>query len=107
MDMRAIGITTIEFNHLKFSKAKLILLNSISNFIQPLFTFLFSLLFARYQTIELWGEYIKSILLISILSQIISWGNKEFLLVEFSKKPFLTLTLWKRSIGSRSLLLIP
>lgn len=84
-----------------------ILLNALNNLLPPLSSIFISLVVVRLSSIGLWGEYARFILLITFLTQIAAWGNKEYLAREFSKTPGQITILWNESIAARSLLLLP
>ena len=70
------------------------------------FNFVFSLIIVRQYSAQLWGSFAQLMLMMTFLSQITSWGNKDYLLREFSRNnqhPF----LWQTSFLSRIAISIP
>jgi hypothetical protein len=98
---------TVFKKNIPWRKLQLVLLNSLNHLIAPVSTLLISLLVVRLVSIEMWGEYARLILFITLLSQIATWGNKEYLFREFSKTPNAIEELWRESFASRSMLLLP
>ncbi|MDB5257426.1 MAG: hypothetical protein JWM14_2121 [Chitinophagaceae bacterium] len=90
-----------------WKRKKLIVWSAGNNLLPPAFTFLLSFLVVQVASLDLWGEYVKVILFLTFLSQLVSWGNKEYLPIAFSKTPARLYPLWKESIVVRSVLLIP
>jgi O-antigen/teichoic acid export membrane protein len=88
-------------------RTKLISLSFLFNLFPPLFTLILSLIVVRLISFELWGEYIKVFLFILFLVHFLSWGNKDFLLKEFSLEPSKIDDLWRKSIASRTIFILP
>lgn len=70
-----------------------------------LFNFASSVIIVRFYSAQLWGSFAKLMLLMTFLSQITGWGNKDFLLREFSRNNQLTF-LWQTSLLSRIVIFI-
>ena len=70
-----------------FNRVKLVLVNILKQLLSQFLTLILSALIFKLYTKELWGEFSTYFLYINIITVIISWGNKEFLIREFSKSP--------------------
>ncbi|MBL0064485.1 MAG: polysaccharide biosynthesis C-terminal domain-containing protein [Bacteroidetes bacterium] len=66
---------------------QLIALNALSNMSSPIGSMICSWLVIRLISPELWGAYTKIILWFMLATQLTGFGNKEYLLREFSKNP--------------------
>lgn len=66
---------------------QLIALNALSNMSSPIGGMICSWLVIRLISPELWGAYTKIILWFMLATQLTNFGNKEYLLREFSNKP--------------------
>lgn len=78
----------IGINSLKtVRRFQLIALNALSNMSSPIGGMICSWLVIRLISPELWGAYTKIILWFMLATQLTNFGNKEYLLREFSNKP--------------------
>ncbi len=66
---------------------QLIALNALSNMSSPIGSMICSWLVIRLISPELWGAYTKIILWFMLATQLTNFGNKEYLLREFSNNP--------------------
>lgn len=82
-------------------------LSVINNLASPLSTLFISFLVVRIVSVDMWGEYAKILLMITFLNQVSAWGNREYVVREFSKTPAVINTIWTEAIVSRSVLLLP
>jgi hypothetical protein len=99
------SLSVLEF--FSWKKLKLIFLNTLNSLASQFSTLFVSLFVVRVISVECWGGYTEIMLWILLLGQLPAWGNKEYLLREFSNLPGSINQLWKESIVSRSILLIP
>jgi len=99
-------IRSLQINKLK-RRASLVAANSLNNLIQPAVNVIFSLVVIKLSGTETWGRFVYYFLWASLASFIMNWGNKDYLLREFSKLPAEVSSLWRESFFSRIVLIIP
>lgn len=68
-------------------KIKAIGLNTVRQVLTSVFSITIPFIVISYSKEEVWGEFVTYLLFVLIISQLINFGNKEFLLRTFSKKP--------------------
>ncbi len=68
--------------------------------------FLFSVIVVRFFSGQLWGSFTQLFLLVAVLNMFTGWGNKDYLLREFSRNGQLS-EFWQTSFLSRLLVLLP
>lgn len=86
-------------------RVQIVVLNAFANMSAPMVNMLCSLLVIRLISPELWGAYTKILLWFLLGLQLVGFGNKEFLLREFSKRPTDIIHLWANSLRWRALLM--
>lgn len=86
-------------------RIKLVLINILKQMLGQILTLVLSVFIFKYYSKELWGEFAAYFVYINILTVIISWGNKEFLIREFSKTPNKIIENFYLAFNSRLLLL--
>jgi O-antigen/teichoic acid export membrane protein len=79
--------------------------NAINALLLPLLSPLVSLLVIRLASAELWGSFVQFLLLIQLAAHVLVWGNKEYLLREFSRQPARIRPLWQSNLLTRALLI--
>ncbi|MEO6169006.1 MAG: hypothetical protein ABIO46_01710, partial [Chitinophagales bacterium] len=82
-----------------------LLLLSVSagyNLIPIIFNVVMAALVVRLLNASLWGEMVQVLLWAGIAGNIIAWGNKDYLVRDFSAAPTALGALWQQSFGSRS-----
>jgi O-antigen/teichoic acid export membrane protein len=84
----------------------LFLSGSAFNFAAPLFNLIISFLVIRYYSIELWGKYVQIAIAVNLINAVAAWGNKQYLLKQFSLKQTEISQQWLNSFISRSLMLL-
>ncbi|MBI3941983.1 MAG: polysaccharide biosynthesis C-terminal domain-containing protein [Chloroflexi bacterium] len=85
-------------------RAFLILANSLNNLILPVLNVVISILVVRLASVDLWGEFVQVLIVVQLGAHIISWGNKDYLLREFSQNPAQISRSWQTSLVTRGLL---
>lgn len=85
-------------------RALLILTNSLNNLILPILNVVISILVVRLASVDLWGELVQVLIVVQLAAHIISWGNKDYLLREFSQNPAQISRSWQTSLITRGLL---
>jgi ubiquinone/menaquinone biosynthesis C-methylase UbiE len=70
-----------------FERIKLVLVNLLKQVLGQILTLMLSFFIFKFYSKELWGEFAAYFLYINIITIVIGWGNKEYLIREFSKAP--------------------
>tara|TARA_R110002073_G_scaffold258681_1_gene421661 strand:+ start:11084 stop:12265 length:1182 start_codon:yes stop_codon:yes gene_type:complete len=83
-----------------------ILTNGTRSIISPLISIAFAFVIVKYFSKQLWGEFVDIFLFMLILTLFSSWGNKNFLLRQFSKKPREIVSSWQYFFTSRFPILV-
>ncbi len=81
--------------------------NSLHSLTLPFFGILVSYLVVKLASVERWGEFVQVMIFVQLGAHVMNWGNKEYLLREFSRNPSQMAFAWQRALWTRSLLLIP
>jgi len=79
---------------------------SFKTMILPMGNFIISLLVIRFKGIELWGEFVYFMIVITLTDFILAWGQREYLLREFSRNPSGFSVDWQKSVMNRLPLVI-
>ena len=87
-------------------KLKKIGLNSLRGFLSPVFNFLITTIGISQFGKENWGSLIHVFLWIFLISFVINWGNRDFLIRKYSANPAKIETSFFSNFFSRSLLLV-
>ena len=82
-----------------------VLLNALNGLAVPLVGPLFALLVIRLASVDLWGEFVRALIVAQLAAHIAGWGNKDFLLREFSRFPSRLAVTWQRNTVTRLALL--
>jgi len=80
--------------------------NSVSNLITPGISILFSYFIIRQYNTELWGGFVYYLIIVNLAAHILGWGNKEYLLREFSMDASCKSAKWTESFVTR-IIIIP
>ena len=80
--------------------------NSLRSVLIPSISILFSFIIVNYFSKQLWGEFVEILLFIYIATTFCNWGQREFLLREFSKMPKNITTIWQQFLVARLPILI-
>jgi O-antigen/teichoic acid export membrane protein len=81
-----------------------ILQNAANNLLLPMFNIGISALVIRLTSPELWGEFVSLMVVVQFGAHLVSWGNKDYLLREFSLHPDQISQRWQTSLISRMVL---
>ena len=84
----------------------LIAANSAHNLLLPILNIFISLLVIRFASNKLWGEFVYILIIVNFATHILQWGNKDYLLREFSFNPSAIAALWQKGLLSRLPLLL-
>lgn len=82
-------------------RLSLVTANSAHNLLLPILNIFISLLVIRFASNKLWGEFVYILILVNFASHILQWGNRDYLLRQFSFNPASMATLWQTSLLSR------
>jgi O-antigen/teichoic acid export membrane protein len=83
-----------------------VLLNALNSLAVPLVGPLFSFLVIRLASLDLWGEFVRALIVAQLAAHIAGWGNKDYLLREFSRFPGRLAATWQRNLITRLVLLV-
>ena len=83
------------------------MINILKQVLGQILNLALSVFIFRYYSKELWGEFSSYFLFIGITTVVISWGNKDFLIREFSKNPNKITYNFYLLFNTRLLLLVP
>jgi O-antigen/teichoic acid export membrane protein len=75
--------------------------NSLNNLLLPIFNIYISGKVVRMTSAALWGEFVAVMVAVQFGAHLVSWGNKEYLLREFSLHPTQITRNWQTSLISR------
>jgi len=87
-------------------RSKFIGLETISFILRPIHTSLISLLIIRLFDIDLWGKFVVFLVGVELLTTLLNWGQKPFLIRAFSLKPSDIGDCWGKTTYSRISILI-
>lgn len=87
-------------------RALTVVSNSINSLLLPVFNIAVSYLVIRQASVDLWGEFVNLMVIVYFGAHIVYWGNKEYLLREFSFNPAQIAAAWQTSLLSRAGLLV-
>ncbi len=76
-------------------------LEGINFVLKPLHTSLISLLIIRLFSVDLWGQFVVLLVAVELLTSLLNWGQKPFLLREFALHPRKIGSSWSTSIYAR------
>ncbi len=82
-------------------RSLLVITNTVNNLLMPLLNPVVSFLVVRLASVELWGEFVQVLIIVQLGMHIIAWGNKEYLLREFSLNPTRISRAWQTSLMTR------
>lgn len=85
----------------------LIIISSANTLVAPILNIAVSLLVVRLSSVEIWGSFVAVLIIVNLINHLLYWGNREFLLREYSNSPASMALTWQQNVGSRSVLLIP
>lgn len=88
------------------SKFNLIILNLFRGFLPSLINFSIAIFGIQQFTAESWGALVSVWIILSVFSFVANWGNKEYLIRDYSKNPSLILSFYFSSLLTRSFLLL-
>jgi O-antigen/teichoic acid export membrane protein len=80
--------------------------HSLPGLLLPLFSALVALLVIRLTSADVWGAFVYVLVIVQLGSHVVYWGNKDYLLRGFSRRPGELAGLWQTSLFTRSLLFL-
>ncbi|MCZ6521043.1 MAG: hypothetical protein O6848_06090, partial [Bacteroidetes bacterium] len=89
-----------------FHRARIILLGGINRIAVPINNVVVSYLIISYTSANFWGSIVYVIILLDFAFSIISWGNRPYLIREFSLNPKNIPKDWRESFAHRLILLL-
>lgn len=105
------GVTTLAglWQLLKSRRAQrrglAVLLNAANSLAVPLAGPLFAYLVIHAASLDLWGEFVRALIVAQLAAHIAGWGNKDYLLREFSRYPGRLAATWQKNLLTRLALL--
>jgi O-antigen/teichoic acid export membrane protein len=91
---------------MKYNKLFNIVVNILNNHSPAISNFLISFIVIKYATVVLWGELAYYMTIVQLMSVLVLWGSKDYLLKEFSLYPSLINGLWQNNTLSRLIMLL-
>ena len=88
-------------------RLKTISLFGVSQLTSVLSIVILSLIIIRFHSTELWGQYAEVLIWTNVFLLFLSFGNNDYLLKSFSKKPSTINQKWLNNLIARSILLVP
>ncbi len=88
-------------------RLKLIILGAINSTVTSLLNFALSYLVIQFKAPHFWGEIVQYLIVFNVLFNIISWGQSQYLIREFSLHSNLIDNIWKKSLVYRMFILFP
>lgn len=89
-----------------FERIKSVLGNSLSLVLPSVVNLVLSLLVIRLYNAEWWGKIVELQIIYYLATNFSAWGNKEYLLREFSKNPASIKSIWSGSFNTRFLIIL-
>jgi O-antigen/teichoic acid export membrane protein len=86
-------------------RGRAVVLNALNSLAVPLAGPLVSFLVIRLASLDLWGEFVRALIVAQLAAHLAGWGNKDFLLREFSRHPGRLAEAWQRNLVTRLALL--
>jgi O-antigen/teichoic acid export membrane protein len=87
-------------------RARLIVANSLHQFLPMLLTPLVSLLVIRQTSAAVWGAFVAALIAAQLGAHLVAWGNDAYLLREFSRHPAGMAGAWQSSLRTRLALFV-
>lgn len=78
--------------------------HSLNGLLSPVLNALISLLVIRLASVTVWGTFVQILLVVQLAAAVLNWGNKEYLLRAFSRRPGELASLWQTAFFTRWLL---
>lgn len=85
----------------------LVVNNGLNLVIVPALSVVVSVLVVRLHSADLWGALVGWFLLVQLGAHFVAWGNKDYLVRQFSQNPANIAAAWQTSWVTRAVILIP
>jgi O-antigen/teichoic acid export membrane protein len=82
-------------------RAGAVLAHAANSLLVPLLSPLVALLVVRLAGVALWGEFVRVLVLVQLAAHVAGWGNKDYLLREFSARPAGLAAAWQGGLLAR------
>jgi len=82
-------------------RALIVAANSANSLLVPLLSPLFSFLVIRLASVSLWGDFVKVLVVAQLAAHVAGWGNKDYLLRQFSRSPAQIAAAWQTNLFTR------
>jgi len=87
-------------------RASPVILNAANSLLIPLLSPIVSLAVVRLAGAGLWGDLVGVLIVVQLVAHVVAWGNKEYLLRQFSFSPAHAAHAWQSSLATRLLLCV-
>ena len=87
-------------------RAWLVVWNAANTLLIPLLNPIVSLAVVRLAGPSLWGDFVGVLIVVQLAAHVVAWGNKEYLLRQFSFSPAQAAHAWQSSLATRLLLFV-
>ena len=87
-------------------RALIVAANSANSLLVPLFSPVVSALVVRLAGVGLWGEFVAALVVAQLVSHLVGWGNKDYVLRAFARNPATLTAAWQTSTFTRLPLLL-
>lgn len=82
-----------------------VLTHAANSLAVPLAGPLFAFLVIRFASVDTWGSFVRALIVAQLAAHIAGWGNKDYLLREFSRYPGRLAATWQKNLITRLVLL--
>jgi O-antigen/teichoic acid export membrane protein len=82
-------------------RAGIVSLNAANSLIIPVLNIVFSFLVIKLSGTVLWGSFVYYLVIVNLAAHILNWGNKEYLLREFSRNVSSLSEIWRKCLLTR------
>ncbi len=91
----------MKFIFLKKKRLPIILYNSLYSIANLFWTVIISYLVIKWSSVNMWGEFMAMVAIITLGTHFVKWGNKTYLLKEFSTNPSDIKEIWNAVFMAR------
>ena len=82
-------------------RAGIVSLNAANSLIIPALNIVFSFLIIKLSGTALWGSFVYYLVIVNLAAHVLNWGNKEYLLREFSRDVSKMSEIWRKCLLTR------
>lgn len=87
-------------------RAALVGANALNTLFGPLLNLVVSLAVVRLYSLDLWGHFVSLLIAVQLATHVLFWGNKEYLIRQYSRTPSRIAIHWQSNLASRLPLLV-